>query len=108
MVWMLAAIFGAVALMRARSWSWPPGSYLFLHGLPRGKMATQPSMMLVKPMSFPPICRVTTLVVERSAVSWAGLVPIVVLCGCVMSAVVAPEQLTSVSDSPSAEADRWA
>ncbi len=86
----------------------PPGSYLFLHGLPRGKMATQFSMMLVKPMSFPPICIVTTLVAELKTVSWAGLVPIVVLCGWVMSAVVAPEQLTSVSDSPRAVAERWA
>src|ERR1700693_255832 len=103
MVRMLAAILGAVALIRASSWSLPLGSYLSLHGLPKGHTVAQPVMMLVKPMTLPSICMVTTVVSALKAVSCAGFVPLVVLWGWVMSEEVAPEQDTSVSESPRAD-----
>jgi hypothetical protein len=38
---------------------------------------------------------VTSAVSGRSALTWAGFVPLPVLCGAVRSAIVAPLQLTS-------------
>lgn len=54
-------------------------------------------MIPVNPMSFPPICSVTTFVPVPTAFSCGGFVRALVSCGAVMSSVVAPLQDTSVS-----------
>ena len=53
------------------------------------------SAMLVKPMSLPPMLKVTILVSASSASNCGGFGPGVTPCGAVMSSVSAPEQLTS-------------
>ena len=63
MPWMTAAIFGAVAAIRSRSVSSPLTTYWSWHGWPNGDALAQFSMISVKPMSLPPIWRVTTRVV---------------------------------------------
>jgi hypothetical protein len=57
--------------------------------------AAQLVMISTKPMSLPPIPSVTRLVRPLNAMSCGGLDPPVTCWGLVMSAVVAPLQLTS-------------
>ena len=65
--------------------------------------------MLVKPMSLPPMLKVTTWVSASSESNWGGLGPGVTPCGAVMSSVSAPEQLASRNAGwPSLGAARWA
>ena len=51
--------------------------------------------MPVKPMSLPPMLKVTTWVSASRASNWGGFGPGVTPCGAVMSSVSAPEQVTS-------------
>jgi hypothetical protein len=46
-----AATFGAVAAIRSATWSLPPESYLFLHGVLNGFSVMQLSAISEKPMS---------------------------------------------------------
>lgn len=66
------------------------------------------SMISVNPMSLPPIVTETTLVPALSPLNCGGFGPGVTPCDSVMSTVVAPLQLTSVSVSDFAAAVRCA
>ena len=55
--------------------------------------------MPMKPMSLPLICSVTSVVLADRALSCGGLVPSGTDWAWVMSAVVAPWQLTSVNEA---------
>jgi hypothetical protein len=105
---MTAATFGAVAVMRAASWSTPPELYWSWHGRPNGVAEAQFWMIDVKPMSLPPICSDTVCTEASSALNCGGFGPGVTFCAAVMSSVLAPLQDTSVSDRPSWAAARWA
>ncbi|MDH6218664.1 hypothetical protein M2283_005998 [Streptomyces pseudovenezuelae] len=90
------ATFGAVAFTASWTRSVPPSLYLALQGAPAGSVAdtvAQVVMIEVEPMSLPPTVRVTSFVERLSASNCGGAVP----WGAVISAVVALEQLTSVS-----------
>ena len=106
--WRTAATFGAVAAILSASVSWPLTTYLSRHGCANGLAVAQFSRMLVKPMSLPPICSVTTCVSAVSALNCGGFWPGVTSWGAVMSSVFAPLQEASVSVRPSAAAARWA
>lgn len=57
-----------------------------------------------RPTSLPPMVTVTVPVAAPSALSCGGTAPVSVDCGAYMSAVVAPEHVTSLSGTPSREA----
>ena len=59
---------------------------------------------LAKSRSLPPMPRVTSVVAGLSAFSSGGFVPSVTDWGVLMSAVVAPAQLTSVNEDTPSEA----
>lgn len=78
-----------------------------MHGEPNGLVRLRLAhltTMVMKPMSLPPICSVTRPVLADRALSCGGLTPGRTSWGEVMSAVVAPPQLTSVSEAPIAAA----
>ena len=83
--------------------------YLSWQGCPVGVRLVQFLAMLEKPMSLPPMPRVTAWVPEVTASSCAGLSGPGVTCWLwVMSSVVAPAQLMSVSCALVAAAARCA
>jgi len=80
---------------------------VLLHGVPNGNTrSSAPHVINVfrnRPLSFPPIPTDTTCVEEFSALNCGGWSE---YCAVEKFDVVAPEQLTSESDRPSADAVR--
>src|SRR6478752_5158762 len=88
--------FDAAALILSLIWSSPFTTYLSWHGVPALTGLAQFLMMSVKPMSLPPMVRLTARVLESSASNCgAGFGGGLTLCEAVMSLVSAPLQLTS-------------
>ncbi len=92
--WITAATFGAVASIRAFSWSTPPALYLSRQGRLKGLIVMQLWATSEKPMSLPPIVSETTVVLASSEFSCGGFGPSgSTFCGLVMCTVVAPLHL---------------
>jgi hypothetical protein len=70
-----AATFGAVASIRACSWSTPPGLYLSRQGWLNGFTVMQLWATSEKPMSLPPIVTETTVVPASTEFNCGGLGP---------------------------------
>src|SRR3954451_13826254 len=111
------ATFGAVSAIRRLTSSEPSGFvYMSLHGEPPGAVGDpagvrlkQSSAMLEKPMSLPPIVRLTFVVSASSESNCGGFGPGDTPCEVVMWLVFAPLHVGSRNAAvPSRPAAKWA
>ena len=77
----------------------PPTTHRSWHGVPAGVALKHDVAMSTKPMSFPPISRVTSWVWALRRSNCGGFGPGVTFCGFVMSSVVAPLQVASWNEA---------